>query len=171
MRATLSLLAVAAAALIIVPADMESAPGTFPDDGLVSDSASPAGEELAVEAMQTEPDKVSPGDEVLVWYPDGWPQDPDVAARGMRLYLERMEGDSWELVYHAYWVHPDQRGEDPLPEPRTLPADADRGAHDTQAIGPGPDLIVIPDDAEPGDYRVCTDRSDQQCGPFTVTEE
>ena len=55
-------------------------------------------------------------------------------------------------------------------EPLTVPVGTEGyGYPDAGIGGPGPDRVLVPEDAEPGAYRICTaNAGDDFCAPLQV---
>lgn len=79
---------------------------------------------------------------------------PSEMLRGVHFVLESRHGDSWQVEYHltSDWgdgsYEPQARKAGPDLEGFAIP--------DIGVGGPGPDVLLIPADVSPGEYRVCT---------------
>ncbi len=75
-------------------------------------------------------------------------------------------GDTWDF---RYALSSAPHG-DPDREPRWAPAGNEHIWPNLGIIGPGPDRVIIPPDAEPGQYRICTaNLAEDFCAPLEVT--
>lgn len=109
--------------------------------------------------MEVDQQTYRPGDRVNV----RWPGED---LRGIAYSLDSWTGSEWKT---AYYVSAVSRGVDGA-EPTWWDADEpDRGWVDIGVGGPGPDIAVVPETAEPGEYRLCTANSlEQSCVLLTV---
>jgi hypothetical protein len=102
-----------------------------------------------VEAERT---RVVAGEIVELRFPDGY-------VRGVGYYLSRRDGNGWSAPLYALTAALGGGDHDcPAPGrrcPSWTPIEEAQDWFDEGFIGPGPDWIVIPDDALPGRYRVC----------------
>lgn len=122
---------------------------------------------------------VGPADPLAEMRPDLIVADPPVAApgavvalefpaetmRGVLFVLERRVGESWALRYYL-------TSDGPGPGWRMAWHEASAEGFAVEDIGvggPGPDRVIIPDVAEPGDYRICTGNAgDEFCTPIEI---
>jgi hypothetical protein len=88
------------------------------------------------------PDEVTAGLNVELTFP----QETD---RSLAFALEVASGDSWE---YGYQLVSDQRGGEPFWQEANGPVEIDL----VGVSGPGPDVVSIPPEAPPGEYRLCT---------------
>lgn len=95
--------------------------------------------------MVVEPEQVSSGEQVALTF-------PEQTLRGLVFVLQQRTGDGWQL--RAYLASAPGGG--PPEEPGWYPPDAPPDVEDVGVADAGPDIVQIPDDAEPGDYRICT---------------
>ncbi len=94
--------------------------------------------------MVIEPPNARPGDVVLLNF-------PELTARGVCFVLERVDGDGWAWTHFLVSVD--------LADSELRPwydRDDEYGCIDVRIDGPGPDRILLPTNAETGDYRICT---------------
>lgn len=113
--------------------------------------------EMAPDVMELEPSVAPAGEEVSIFF-------PKETLRGVHFVLERQQEDDWELRYHLL---SDWGGER---EPQSLPAEAmEVEVEDIGIGGPGPDVVLVPEVAPPGQYRICTgNMRDNICSPLTI---
>jgi hypothetical protein len=114
-----------------------------------ADSPDPfdASAEIRPDLIVLQPSTVQPGSLVSVFF-------PDERMRGVHFVLESRHGEQWNLEYH---LTSDWRGtRQPTSQKAT---DSAFGIEDIGFVGPEPDVISIPIDASPGEYRVCTGNS------------
>ena len=109
------------------------------------------------DAMVVEPPVADAGAVVAVSYPNGW-------ERGILYAIDRELGDGWE---RRYLLVSDASGG----QPTWFAAGDDENAV-VEAIGiagSGPDRVQLPDELEPGAYRICTaNAADAVCSPIEV---
>ena len=110
--------------------------------------------------VQPETGTVAAGDTLEVHF-------PQETGRGIAWSLEIREEDDWHLRYFMTASSDGIGGEPSWVDA----ADSDEYAWiDIGVVGPGPDLVPIPETAEPGEYRVCTANSAPNiCAAITVT--
>lgn len=114
--------------------------------------------------MQAVPDVVRPGDAIEVVFPRG-------STRGPGFVLERAAGEDW--VWH-YAISSDTDAPDMV---NTFTAEEFVARNVEWNSGPAfdstdPHLIPVPDDAQPGRWRVCTvPDTPGLCAEFDVTSE
>jgi hypothetical protein len=103
-----------------------------------------------------------PGDEVKV----RWPGEE---LRGIAYSLDAWTGTDWKTQFYMSAV---TRGHRPGGGPVWWATDeTDHGWVDIGVGGPGPDIAVVPDIADPGTYRLCTANSPKKsCVLITVEE-
>jgi hypothetical protein len=111
---------------------------------------------LRPDLMKLEPAKASAGETVEVFY-------PRETHRGIHFVLEVQDSESWDLMYNLLsdW------GEGKTPEVYRI---GELFSYPDVGIGgPGPDKLVIPDDAPPGAYRICTGNAGTNfCAGLTI---
>jgi hypothetical protein len=109
--------------------------------------------------LRIEPDRVAPGEIVRLHF-------PQESERGVGFVLEEAVGDDWGLRYYLTSARePEETG-----DWQWTPAGEDHDWDGLGVIGPGPDLITIPDTAAPGHYRICTANARQNfCAPIDIT--
>ena len=113
------------------------------------------------ELMTVTPDVAAPGDHVELTF-------PEQTERGVAFVLERAAGESWSTT-HFLTSSTDGYGS----APTAVSVDAAEGYawEDIGIGGPGPDRLVIPTDAVPGPYRICTANAlENFCGEITVVD-
>ncbi len=100
--------------------------------------------EVRPDLIVVEPARFPAGSTVSVFF-------PDERTRGVHFVLESQQGDGWNLEYHLIsdW------GGGRIPTSHNA-GSADFAVEDIGFSGPGPDMLSIPAEAPPGDYRVCT---------------
>lgn len=129
-----------------------------PGSGEPYDSAA----RLAPELMTITPEQAAPGDHVELTY-------PEQTQRGVAFVLERAAGETWSTT-HLLTSSTDGYGGGPS----AVPVDDAEGYgwDDIGVGGPGPDRLVIPDDAVPGPYRICTANAlENFCAELTVVDD
>ncbi len=102
--------------------------------------------EIQPELITLVPSPASAGDLVSILF-------PDERNRGVHYVLESHKDDTWNLEYHLV---SDWQGEKPPASQKVEASGTTWAIPDIGFDGPGPDLIVIPADAEAGEYRICT---------------
>jgi hypothetical protein len=101
--------------------------------------------EMRPDLIVADPVQVAPGDVLSLSFPEG-------TSRGVHFVLERQARGAW---VHAFDLVSDGPG--PGWQRRWSPAGAEGVAvEDIGVGGVGPDRVLIPDIAEPGQWRVCT---------------
>ena len=112
---------------------------------------------IAPNELQLESSLVKPGETLSILFPE----EP---IRGVHFVLERRQGDGWDLRYHLV---SDWGGER---DPVSFPADSEQFAVEDVGIGgPGPDVVLVPEVAEPGQYRICTGNMRENiCATVTI---
>lgn len=113
--------------------------------------------EMAPDLIEVEPSVAAPGEEVSIFF-------PEETLRGVHFVLEGQQEEEWKLRYHLL---SDWGGER---EPESFPAETmEVQVEDIGISGPGPDAVLIPDDAPPGQYRICTGNMRENiCSPLTL---
>lgn len=87
---------------------------------------------------------------------------PQPTVRGIGFMLERPVDGAWVLAYQLLAAQPGE-------QPSWAEADAEIMIAAIGILGPGPDLLLVPDSAPPGDYRLCTNlESTYACIPIEV---
>lgn len=121
-----------------------------------------AAAQMRPDLMVVTPSPAAPGETVELTFPEETP-------RGLGFVLERQLPDgSWDHVY-SLTVSP--AGRDDIP-PQWSTADERLGWDDLGVGGPGPDRAVVPEPAEPDDYRICTaNAGDEFCAPLRIEGE
>ena len=93
---------------------------------------------------------------------------PEDHRRGIAFSLSRWSEGRWNLTYYlsSDWG---ASGDYP-PTWWTVEDGENRGWEDVGVSGPGPDRVLVPDTAPPGDYLLCTANAlDEACALLTVT--
>lgn len=110
--------------------------------------------------LVVEPPVAGPGTEVALRF-------PQETSRGIAFQLDRRTADGWETTH---WMSSDANGEQ---YQDTVAAGTEGyGVIDVGVGGPGPDGVVLPDDVEPGEYRICTaNAGDEFCALLEVTSD
>jgi hypothetical protein len=141
------------------PSDVTIPPTTGADPALSDGPFDPAAENRP-DLMIVEPSAARPGELVAVWYPGG-------RERGVAYALERRDGDRWDVT-HLLTATTDSYGS----SPSWVPFGSEGyGWEDIGISGPGPDVLVVPDSAVPGDHRICTANSlENICVEIVVDE-
>jgi hypothetical protein len=105
--------------------------------------------------MVADREAASPGDVVEISF-------PGEMTRGILFVLEEHAGASWT---YRYALLSDGAGG----AVSWQPAEADIAVEDVGVGGAGPDRVVIPDTAAPGDYRICTGNAlENVCVPIAI---
>jgi len=137
---------VAVLLLVSLAASCSSSDGDTPATGTSlgpHDSAA----EVRPDLITVDSASAQPGSPVSILF-------PDERIRGIHFVLESHHGDQWNLEYHLISDWGDGR------EPGIYRAGAlEVEIPDIGIGGGGPDVISIPADAAPGDYRLCTGNS------------
>jgi hypothetical protein len=126
--------------------------------GLVGcSSAADPSASMRSDLMRVEPTEVRAGELAELHF-------PEETLRGEAFVLEERLLGSWR---HRYWLK-SALGESTV-TPSWAPAEEDFDWDDVGIEGPGPDRILLPDSAEPGEYRVCTAGSRSSfCAGLTI---
>ena len=117
--------------------------------------------QMRPDLMVASPDPAAPGEKVELTF-------PEQSLRGLGFVLERQLPDgSWDHVYTLTSSPADSQR-----EPAWWPANNRQGWELLGVGGPGPDRVVIPETAEPGQYRICTaNAGDEFCTPLRIEGE
>lgn len=115
--------------------------------------------EMRPDLLVIEPEAAPPGTQLALRF-------PEETSRGIAFTLDRRTADGWETTH---WMTSDANGDR---DPDTIPAGSEGFAvEDVGVGGPGPDHVRLPEELEPGEYRVCTANAVTQfCAPLTVTD-
>jgi hypothetical protein len=94
--------------------------------------------------MVAGPERVAPGEQVALSF-------PEETGRGLGFALDEQTDDGWQR--RAYLTAAPDEG--PPDEPAWHPPN-ELPVWDAIGIGgPGPDVVQLPDELEPGSYRIC----------------
>ena len=108
--------------------------------------------------MVIEPEQVAPGEQVALTF-------PEQNLRGLAFVLQQQAEDGWQL--RAYLTS--APGDGPPGEPGWYPPDAPPDVEDVGIVDTGPDMVQIPDEAEPGEYRICTmNAPERMCSAINI---
>ncbi len=111
--------------------------------------------------MTVTPASAGPGREVTLRFPAD-------SQRGIAFSLSQWTAGQWNPAY--YLTSDWGRSGDHAPTWWRVEDSEDRGWEDVGVGGPGPDRVVIPDTAAPGDYLLCTANAvDEACALLSVT--
>lgn len=127
-----------------------------------SGATDPVDEPAAVRPglMVIEPEQVAPGEQVALTF-------PEQNLRGLAFVLQQQAEDGWQL--RAYLTS--APGDGPPGEPGWYPPDAPPDVEDVGIVDTGPDMVQIPDEAEPGEYRICTmNAPERMCSAINIIE-
>lgn len=115
--------------------------------------------EIRPELMVAEPPRPAPGEVVELTF-------PLETMRGVAYVLERQEDGTWQYLYDM--VSDGNGG-----APQTVPALTEGFGHDDVGVGGhGPDRVRIPEDAERGQYRICTaNAGDEFCTGIEIVPD
>jgi len=107
------------------------------------------------------PAAARPGDELAMQFA------ADSGPRGIAYSLDGWDGRDWQPLYYLT-----SDGQSAHREPAWWRVDEQgRGWDDVGVSGRGPDHVVVPPGALPGDYRVCTAGGGEPvCGLLTIEE-
>jgi hypothetical protein len=113
--------------------------------------------EIRDDLLAVEPAAARPGDEVAITWPGSEP-------RAIAYRMGRMAADGvWRAEYVLFTGSQAAPGTwELISEEIEIPAMA--------MVGPGPDRLVMPDPAVPGDYRICTWDEPASCVAVEVVE-
>lgn len=169
VRRTMTLAAVVALALTacgdpepaggaLPPPSGATSPPTTEVDVIGADDPFDPSARMQPDEMVVDPTIAGAGQEFTVTYPGG-------RDRGVAYVLEWSDADSWRPTHFLTATNADDGT-----TPTWAPYDADGYAWESIGIGgEGPDRLVVPDDAVPGSYRVCTANSAQNiCSPIDI---
>jgi hypothetical protein len=113
--------------------------------------------------MDTDKGAYAPGEEVRV----RWPGEE---TRGIAYSLDAWTGTNWKTQFYMGAVTQGHRPPEGGPVWWET-GEKDYGWVDIGVFGPGPDIAVVPDIADPGAYRLCTANSPKKsCVLITVEE-
>lgn len=110
--------------------------------------------------MTITPSTAAPGEQVALRF-------ASKRVRGIAFSLAAWDGEQWEPAYYltSDWGAPRQHE----PDWWSVENSEGRGWVDVGIAGPGPDRVVVPDDAAPGDYLLCTANSvEESCELLAV---
>lgn len=111
--------------------------------------------------MTVAPTSATPGQEVALRFPSD-------SQRGIAFSLAPWSEGHWEEKY--YLTSDWGRSGDYTPTWWTVEDSANRGWEQVGVSGPGPDRVLVPETASPGDYLLCTANAlDEACALLTVT--
>jgi hypothetical protein len=97
--------------------------------------------------MTVAPSSATPGQEVALRFPAD-------SQRGIAFSLAQWSEDQWD---EAYYLTSDWgRSDDYTPAWWPVEGSEDRGWVQVGISGPGPDRVLVPETAPPGDYLLCT---------------
>lgn len=105
--------------------------------------------------MRVAPTSATPGQEVALRFPSD-------SQRGIAFSLAQWSEGQWEEKYFltSDWG----TSGDATPTWWTVEDSADRGWEQVGVSGPGPDRVLVPESASPGDYRLCTANALDEAG-------
>lgn len=111
--------------------------------------------------MTVAPASAVPGQEVTLRFPAG-------SHRGIAFSLSRWSRSRWTAAY--YLTSDWGTSGDHTPSWWAVEDSENRGWEQVGVSGPGPDRVLVPETAPPGDYLVCTANAlDEACAVLTVT--
>lgn len=111
--------------------------------------------------MTVAPASATPGREVALRFPPG-------SQRGIAFSLAQWSDGQWDETY--YLTSDWGTSGDYTPTWWTVEDSKNRGWEDVGVSGPGPDRVLVPETAAPGDYLLCTANAlDEACALLTVT--
>lgn len=114
--------------------------------------------EMRPDLMVIEPNPVDAGATVSVTFPEGW-------SRGVAYVLEVHIDGEW---YPTHFLTAATDGYDGGPGWVAVGTEG-YGWVDIGIEGPGPDMLIVPDSASAGDYRICTANAVQNiCAQLTI---
>ena len=111
--------------------------------------------------MTVAPASATPGQEVELSFPSD-------SQRGIAFSLARWREGRWDKEYYltSDWGTPGNHA----PTWWTVEDSANRGWEQVGISGGGPDRVLVPETASPGDYLLCTANAlDEACALLTVT--
>jgi hypothetical protein len=112
--------------------------------------------QLRPDLLVLEPSIASPGDLVAMRFPES-------TMRGIAFQLDQRTADGWEPVA---WMTSDANGGVTLTVP---PFTEGYAVEDVGIGGPGPDHVLLPEELDAGEYRVCTANAGRDyCAPLEV---
>jgi hypothetical protein len=131
--------------------------GADPGGGLAGEPANPA-VEMRPDLIAIDPVTVASGDVVGLAF-------PEETSRGVLFVLDQRVDDAWVSRFYLTSDGPGQGW-----QRQWWPVNAEGMAvPDIGVAGPGPDRVLIPDVAEPGDYRICTGNAGADiCAPIEI---
>lgn len=95
---------------------------------------------------------------------------PTELQRGSPWFMSKWDGEDWtEPLYLVISSSDGYNADGPTWSPRS----EEWAWHDIGLGGPGPDTVVVPDEADPGAYRLCTANTGENtyCVNITVSPE
>lgn len=110
--------------------------------------------------MTVAPASATPGQEVALRFPSD-------SQRGIAFSLARWSKDQWDETYYltSAWGTSGNY----TPTWWTVDDNEDRGWEQVGVSGPGPDRVLVPETATPGDYLLCTANAlEEACALLTV---
>ncbi len=118
--------------------------------------------DIRPELMTVTPNEVAPGVAIELMF-------PAETTRGVAYVLERAAGDTWGATH---FLTSSTSGYGGRPTAVSVDSAEGYGWDDIGIGGPGPDRLVVPDDATPGAYRICTANAlENFCAEITVSED
>lgn len=149
---------VVGAALVLAGCGEPRAPEVTAEPG-AADSELRAVPGMRPDLLVIDPPVAGPGDELTLRFPQETP-------RGLAFDLDRRSEGSWETTHR---MTSDATG---APY-RTVPVGAEGfGVDDVGVTGFGPERVRLPDELEPGEYRLCAaDAAERFCAPLPVTHD
>lgn len=118
--------------------------------------------EMHPELLEVSPSPLKPGQTFTVRFPEG-------TERGLGWTLEEQRADTWHVRYYLSSGLGDSEG-DRAPSWWSA-ADREGGWDALGLAGEGPDLLVVPGSATPGQYRLCTANAAKDfCTTVELTE-
>lgn len=113
--------------------------------------------------MVLRPAVVEPGNTVSVFF-------PDERTRGIHFVLESVANNGEGRVeYYVEFHLISDWGDGHEPHGYSIEEMSDIAIADVGVGGPGPDLVIIPAEALPGEYRICTANSNPNiCTPLAI---
>jgi hypothetical protein len=117
--------------------------------------------EMRPDLMVADPEQVAPGEQVALTF-------PEETGRGLGFALDQQTDDGWQR--RAYLTS--APGDGPPDEPAWHPPDPRPEWESVGIGGPGPDVVQIPDELDPGSYRICDVMSGDEniCTPIAITD-